>query len=95
MIGQPLTVHASIRTKKRKRMILVPLTVNTKFSRMQTDKQTTRGDEEVADRNRQEPHDPVQAGKEAIEASKVAEGKPEPQQHEDEQKDAERWRNEG
>ena len=62
---------------------------------MQTEKQSTR-DEETNDRNKQEPHDPVQAGREAIEASKLNEiDKPAGQQQEDEKKDAERWRNEG
>lgn len=62
---------------------------------MQTTKQTTP-DAETNDRNRQEPHDPVQAGKEAIEASKLNEqGKPAAQQQEEEKKDAEQWRNEG
>lgn len=62
---------------------------------MQTNKQTTP-DSESNDRNRQEPHDPVQAGKEAIEASKLNErGKPAAQQQEEEKRDAEQWRNEG
>lgn len=62
---------------------------------MQTNKQNTP-DTETNDRNRQEPHDPVQAGKEAIEAGKLNErGKPAAQQQDEERKDAEAWRNEG
>lgn len=62
---------------------------------MQDNKQNTPAGEE-ADRNKQEQHNPVQAGKEAVEASKLNDkGKPVEQQRADEAKDAERWRNEG
>lgn len=56
---------------------------------MQTNKQNNP-DEESADRNRQGNHDPVQAGREAIEAGKLNE-----QNQSDEAKDADRWWNEG
>lgn len=76
-------------------MILVPLTINAKQSRMQADKQTT-ADTESNDRNRQEPHDPAQAGREAIEAGRLNDrNKPAEQQRRNEASDAEQWRNEG
>jgi hypothetical protein len=62
---------------------------------MQNNRQSAAAQEEN-DKNRQEPHDPVQAGKEAIEAGKLNErDKPAGQQREEEEKDAENWRNEG
>ena len=62
---------------------------------MQADKPNAT-DNESNDRNRQEPHDPVQAGRAAIEAGKLNEqDKPAAQQRIDEKKDAEQWRNEG
>lgn len=68
---------------------------NTKHNSMQADKQAIT-DTESNDRNRQEPHHPVQAGREAIEAGKLNEGnKPAEQQRREEAKDAEQWRNEG
>lgn len=61
---------------------------------MQNTRQTP--DSETADRNNQEPHNPAQAGKEAIEASKLNQsGKPAGQQQQEEAADAEAWRNEG
>ncbi|MBC8034036.1 MAG: hypothetical protein H7Y03_07825 [Chitinophagaceae bacterium] len=38
---------------------------------------------------------PVKEGKKAIEASKIADPKPEEQQREQDKQDAENWRNEG
>ncbi len=74
-------------------MILVPLFTFTKQTIMQTQ---NRPEGEDNDRNKQEPHDPVQAGKAAIEAGKLNEkSKPAEQQHNEERKDAENWRNEG
>ena len=62
---------------------------------MEANKQNS-ADTESNDRNKEEPHDPVKAGKEAIEASKLNEqDKPAGQQDEEEAKDAEAWRNEG
>lgn len=76
-------------------MILVPLFLNTKTQTVQTNKQNG-SDTESNDRNKQEPHDPVKAGKEAIEAGKWNErDKPAGQQGAEEAKDAEAWRNEG
>ena len=46
------------------------------------------------DLNKQEPHDPVEAGKKAIEAGEVASGGKEGQESND-KADAEKWRNEG
>lgn len=75
-------------------MILVPLTFNLNSRRMKPRKE--QPDPETADRNRQEPHDPVQAGRQAIEASKLNEKeKPAETQQEEEKQDAEQWRNEG
>ena len=48
-------------------------------------------DTEDNDLNKQEPHDPVAAGKAAIEAGKIAS----PQSDAKEEADAEKWRNEG
>lgn len=75
-------------------MILVPLTISISYRKMQQPKQDNITGEDN-DRNRQEPHDPAQAGSEAIEAGKLNEkGRPAGQQAE-ESADAERWRNEG
>ena len=53
--------------------------------------------QEDNDQNKQEPHDPVEAGKKAIEASKISNksGASPEQQQEAEKKDADQWRNEG
>lgn len=76
-------------------MILVPLPINTKRNNMQTPRQNTP-DEESNDRNRQGDTDPAQAGRKAIEASKVNDrGKPAAQQQAEEESDANDWRNEG
>lgn len=51
---------------------------------------------EEQDANREEPHNPVEAGQAAIEAGKIAEGPKAPgQQDKEEAEDAERWRSEG
>ena len=74
-------------------MLLVPLFIMNKQRTMQT-QNTPEGEDN--DRNKQEPHDPVKAGRDAIEAGKLNEkGKPAEQQRNDEKKDAENWRNEG
>ena len=73
-------------------MILVPLFTAAKQKKMQTQ---NRPEGEDNDRNKQEPHNPVQAGREAIEAGKLNEkDKPADKQRGDEAKDAESWRNE-
>lgn len=76
-------------------MILVPLTFRSKQEKMQTQKQAG-SNEEKGNRNKEDLHDPLPAGREAIEARKVNErDKPARQQEEEETKDAEQWRNEG
>ncbi len=61
---------------------------------MANEKQTTREDD---DQNKQEPHDPVEAGRKAIEASRLTNdsGASPAEKQEAEKKDADRWRNEG
>lgn len=56
-----------------------------------------QSDSETNDANKKEPHDPVKAGKEAIEAGKIANDhdKPQEQKDKEEKEDAEKWRNEG
>ncbi len=53
--------------------------------------------QEDKDENKQEPHNPVEAGRKAIEASKLTNdnGIPASEQQEAAEKDAEQWRNEG
>ncbi len=53
--------------------------------------------QEDNDLNKIEPHDPVEDGRKAIEASKIANnsGASSAEQQEAEKKDADRWRNEG
>ena len=54
-------------------------------------------DNEDNDLNNQQDHDPVEAGKKAIEAEKLANDpdKPKEQQEKEDKDDAEKWRNEG
>jgi len=49
------------------------------------------------DVNKKEPHDPVEAGKKAIEAERLVNEKNNsaPEQNSEEKADAEKWRNEG
>jgi hypothetical protein len=63
---------------------------------MANDRQQPAGQEDGV-RNNQEEHDPAEAGKKAIEASKLANDKdiPASQKKEEEEKDADQWRNEG
>ncbi len=63
---------------------------------MANDKQQS-GAQEDNDQNKQEPHDPVEAGRKAIQASKLANdsGTPAAEQQDADAKDADQWRNEG
>lgn len=63
---------------------------------MQATPQNTPGGED-SDTNKQEPHDPVAAGRKANEAGRLANEKDKPaaQQEDEAKKDAEQWRNEG
>lgn len=58
--------------------------------------QTNKGATPDEERNEQAPRNPVQAGREAIEAETLNEqAKPTGQGEQDDAKDADRWRNEG